>query len=170
MKELDLTNIIQRRSYPLVKLGIYANGRWQFAGLPSESSVASEGQSIYRVANKFSLVPSNVNDPSQGKVFGESGDYIGVDRTGTISLITQKEYRFRFPRKRKTARPADTSEKLKDPNYITEIVRGSASTSSNTTPRTTYTPSTSRSSGGSGGGTYGGSSGGSSGGGGGGGY
>ena len=160
MKDLEIRNALQRSPSPLVKLGLYVNGRWQFGSLAETSFITDNGQNIYRVAVRFSLIPQNVNDPSFGSVVGKPGDYVGIDRTGTLSLITKEQYSYRFPKKRKPAYTADTSEKLKDKNYITEIVRGSAPATSNTTPRTTYTPSTggssTRTSGGSSGGGGGG--------------
>lgn len=170
MTDIQLKTIFPRKPSRLTSLAFYQNGRWQFGSLGNTAFVSDSDQKIYRIGVKFSLVSENENDPSRGLIIGQPGDYVGVDRLGTFSLITKEQYNYRFPKKSKPTYTAETSETLRDPNYITEIVRGSAATTSNTTPRTTYTPSTSRSSGGSGGGTYGGSSGGSSGGGGGGGY
>ena len=160
MKDLELSDILQRSPSPLVKLGLYVNGRWQFGSFTEAGFITDDGQRIYRVSRRFALIPQNVNDPSRGRIFGNPGDYVGVDTFGVLSLITKEQYEYRFPRKKKPAYIADTSEKLKDPNYITEIVRGSAPATSNTTPRTTYTPSTggssTRTSGGSSGGGGGG--------------
>ena len=164
MKDLELRDIFSKKPSPLVKLALYVNGRWQFGSVTESNGVSDEGQAIYRVPVKFSLVAQNVNDPSLGTLLGKPGDYFGIDRLGQLSLITQEQYDYRFPKKRKPTYSADNSEKLKDINYITEIVRGSKVVTSNTTLITTYTPVTGGSTGVSTGGTYGGSPGGSSGG------
>ena len=142
MKDLELRDIIPRQASPLVKLALYVNGRWQFGSVTDSGGLSSDDQTIYRVSVKFSLVGQNQNDPSRGTLFGEPGDYFGIDRLGHLSLLTQEQYEYRFPREKKPSYSADSSESLKNKNYITEIVRGSAPGTSNTTPMTTYTPST----------------------------
>jgi len=163
MKDLELTDIYERRPSPLVNLSTYVNGTWRFSSVAGLPYISDQGQKIYRMKVKFGLVPENYLSPNRRSVTGSPGDYVAVDSLGTMSLITKEQYDMRFPKKRKPAYTVDTSEKLKDPNYITEIVRGSTPTTSNTRPGTTYTPpppSTSRSGGGSSGGSSGGGGGG----------
>ena len=160
MNILQLTNKYRRPPAPLVRLAFYYNGRWQFGTLERSPFISSDDQKIYRLIVKFSLLPANVRDPARGSIIGNPGDYVGVDSLGVMSLITKEQYQYRFPKKRKPAYAPVTSESLKNPNYITEIVRGSAPTTSNTTLRTTSPPSTRgsspRTSGGSSGGGGGG--------------
>lgn len=166
MKDLELRDILDRRRYPLTKLSVYVNGKWQFASIQGASFISDGNQNIYKGRTKFALIPNNVNDPKSGELFGEPGDYIGIDSQGELSLLTAEQYKQRFPRKINPQTPADTSKKLKNPNYITEIVRGSTPAPSNTRPTTpTYTaPSTGGSTGGSSGGSSGGGTGGGGGG------
>lgn len=160
MKDIRLTNIGQVPRTSLKRLSFYANGIWQFGSLDRAPFILDNNQKIYRLTVKFQLLSEFVDDPARGLIRGQAGDYVGVDRFGNMSLITQEQYKLRFPKRRKRASAADTSEKLKNPNYITEIVRGSAPAASNTTLRTTSTPSTGgsspRTSGGSSGGGGGG--------------
>ena len=166
MKDLELRDVLDRRRSPLTKLSVYVNGKWQFASVGSSNFIADGNQRIYRGVTKFALIPSTVNDPKNGTLFGEPGDYIGIDSFGELSLITKAQYLQRFPKRRSPSIPPDTSSKLKNPNYITEIVRGSTPAPSNTRPTTpTYTaPSTGGSTGGSSGGSSGGGTGGGGGG------
>jgi len=160
MTDIQIKTIYQRPSSRLVRLAFYSNGRWQFGSLERAGFLSDNDQRIYRIAVKFSLISESEGNPSRGSVIGQPGDYVGVDRLGVMSLITKEQYDYRFPKKKKSRYTAETSENLRDPNYITEIVRGSAAAASNTTPRITYTPSTggssTRTSGGSSGGGGGG--------------
>jgi len=160
MKDLELRDILDRRRSPLTKLSVYTNGKWRFASVQGANFISDGNQNIYRGRTRFALLPNNVNDPKRGSLFGEPGDYIGIDSTGELSLITKAQYLQRFPERRSPRRPPDTSNKLKDPNYITEIVRGSTPAPSNSRPTTTYTPPTGGSSGGTSGGSPGGGGGG----------
>jgi|TARA_R100000455_G_C6256564_1_gene112345 hypothetical protein len=146
MKDLELRDLIPQKPSPLVSLALYIGGRWQFGSVVESDAIPDDGQNIYKVSVKFSLVAQNQNDPSRGTLFGEPGDYFGIDRLGQLSLITQEQFEYRFPKKRKPGYSADNSEKLRNKNYITEIVRGSAPVTSNTTPITISAPSTSRTS------------------------
>ena len=160
MKDLELRDILDRRRYPLTKLSVYVNGKWQFASIQGASFISDGNQNIYRGRTKFALIPNNVNDPKSGELFGEPGDYIGIDSQGELSLLTAEQYKQRFPRKINPQIPADTSRKLKNPDYITEIVRGSQPAPSNSRPTTSTPPPTSAGSRGASGGSSGGGGGG----------
>lgn len=160
MKDLELRDVLDRRRSPLTKLSVYVNGKWQFASVGSSNFIADGNQRIYRGVTKFALIPSTVNDPKKGTLFGEPGDYIGIDSFGELSLITKAQYLQRFPKRRSPSTPPDTSSKLKNPNYITEIVRGSQPAPSNSRPTTSTPPPTSAGSRGTSGGSSGGGGGG----------
>lgn len=160
MKDLELRDILDRRRYPLTKLSVYVNGKWQFASIEGASFISDGNQNIYRGRTKFALIPNNVNDPKSGELFGEPGDYIGIDSQGELSLLTAEQYKQRFPRRINPQTPADSSKKLKNPDYITEIVRGSQPAPSNSRPTTSTPPPTSAGSRGTSGGSSGGGGGG----------
>jgi hypothetical protein len=160
MKDLELKDIIQRQRPRLTKLSVYQNGKWVFATVQGATSIADSNQNIYRGRTRFALIESNVNNPEKGSLYGQPGDYIGVDSTGELSLITQESYKQRFPKRISPRRGADSSQKLKNPDYITEIVRGSQPAPSNSRPTTSTPPPTSAGSRGTSGGSSGGGGGG----------
>lgn len=154
MKDLELKDVLDRQRIRLTKVSVYVNGIWQFAAVQG-STFVDEGQTLYKSTYKFALIDQAVDDPKAGEIFGKPGDYIAIDPTGEVSLITAEQYKQRFPKRVKQPYMPETSSKLKNPNFLTEIVRGSQTTSSNTTPTPRYSPSTGGTSGGSSGGATG---------------
>lgn len=165
MKDLELNDILQRERNPLTKISVYVNGRWQFVSL--SNPIKTQGnQSFYRIIYKFGLIKSSVTTPINRTINGQPGDYVAMDSQGELSLVTRAQYEQIFPKLIEgQGAGADSSAKLKDPNYITQIVRGYTPPASNTAIQSTPPPpTTGGSTGGSSGGYSGGSSGGSSGG------
>jgi len=125
MKDLDTKDILKRERTRLTKLSIYLNGRWQFATLTNPIRVDGN-QSFYRINYKFGLVKDTISVPKIYTQAGEPGDFVAMDGTGELSLVKKADYKRQFPVLNKNPKtPADSSQKLKDPDYITKIVRGS---------------------------------------------
>jgi hypothetical protein len=125
MKDLELNDILNRTRIPYTKLSVYLNGIWQFATLTNPIRV-EDGQSFYRIIYKFGLTKNSETLPTNYTLEGSPGDYVAMDSTGELSLVKKDEYKRLFPvLNKKPKRMPDSSKKLKDPNYITKIVRGS---------------------------------------------
>ena len=123
MKDLDARDILNRTGTQATKLSIRLNGGYQFAELTTPL-FEKDGLTYYRIPYDFGLVNSRTQDPNIMLQRGESGDYVTVDAFGELTLITKKVYDMMFPKSnpRPKLLPRD-SKKLKDPNYITNIVR-----------------------------------------------
>ena len=132
MKDLEQKDILNRTRTKLTRFSIYTRGSWRFGRLLSPTIIA-ENQSIYRMNVPFALIDSGETNPRAAKVRGVPGDYLASDSFGELVVITEEQYNLRFPTRRRQPYRTETSEKLKDGNYITEIVRDSQSVRSNTT-------------------------------------
>ena len=123
MKDLDARDILDRRGTNPTKLSIRINGRYQFGEL-TNPIFEKDGLTYYRMPSDFGIVNSRTQDPNIMLERGKSGDYVAVDALGELNIITKKVYDMQFPKSnsRPKVLPSD-SKKLKDPNFITNIVR-----------------------------------------------
>ena len=158
MKDLELKDILARQVESFTKISVYLNGQWQFATIVNPIAV-DNNQSFYRIDYKFGLVKSSQNNPKKLSLFGNPGDYVAIDNVGIYSLVKKDQYKQLLnsksigqssvvPTQTSTNATPTTSASLKNPNYITEVVKGSAPKTSNSTtvqktqdkPKQSYTP------------------------------
>lgn len=123
MKDINSKDILDRRGTRPTRLSVRRNGAYQFAEL-TNPLFEKDGLTYYRISHAFGIVNERTVDPNIMLQRGKSGDYVAVDSTGLLTIITKKVYDMQFPKsnKRPVVLPTD-SKKLKDPNYITNIVR-----------------------------------------------
>lgn len=125
MKDLEKRDIFPRKNPRLAKLSVYRGGEWLFSS-PVDLKRVTEDQSFYLISEKFGLVNENINNPGKPVKIGVPGDYVAVDRVGVMSLVTEAEFKMLFPAKKLSAtKPLTSSEALKDPNFLTNIVKDS---------------------------------------------
>ena len=158
MKDLELKDILERQVESFTKISVYLNGQWQFATLVNPIAV-DNNQSFYRIDYKFGLAKSSQENPKKFSLFGNPGDYVAIDNVGIYSLVKKDQYKQLFnsksigqssvvPTQTSTNATPTTSASLKNPNYITEVVKGLAPKTSNSTtvqktqdkPKQSYTP------------------------------
>ena len=123
MKDIDSRDILDRTGTRPTRLSVRRGGGYQFAEL-TNPLFEKDGLTYYRIPYEFGIVNERTTDPSIMLQRGKSGDYVASDSSGLLTLITKKVYDMQFPKsnKRPVVLPTD-SKKLKDPNYITNIVR-----------------------------------------------
>ena len=120
MKDLELKDILNRQDRPLGRLTIYLNGRWSFAGLTNPVKATAE-QFFFKIPFVFGLVESGVTDPTKFAQKGKAGSYVSQDRQrGQLAIVTEDQYFQLFPLASQTPTPPDSSELLRDPNYLTK--------------------------------------------------
>ena len=125
MKDLELKDILAKGRVGYNKVSLYLNGKWQFAPL-GNPVITNESQTFFRVATPFGLVKSTETNPAKYTVLGNPGDYVALDQLGEVALVTKEQFKTLFPRKNTYPKQKPTtSSVLKDPNYITKIVRES---------------------------------------------
>jgi len=132
MKDMHLTDILNRGTRPLTLLSVYKEGRWQF-GIPNRIVRTVDQQAFYLVSEKFGLVKKGTTDPAVIARRGSPGDYVARDtNTGVYSVVTAAEYKRFFPAPNLNPPSVPTnSEQLKDPKFLTNILKGSESPVSN---------------------------------------
>ena len=142
MKDLQFKDILNRAVRPLTLLSVYRNGRWSFA-TPTALIKTVNQQQYYLISETFGLVKQGTNNPKFTAARGKPGDYVARDKTGVYALVTADYYKLLFPPANANP-PAvpDNSEKLKNPNFITNILKGSKPTVSNSTTIKPSSPST----------------------------
>ena len=150
MKDLELPDIFERTNVITTRLSVYEDGLWRFIQLDPTTNVKTyENQTFYKINQLFGLVKEGVNDPSIVSVLGQPGEYVGVSFSGRLYKLTVKEFLSIFPRQILARENRNyNSERLRDPNFITKIVKGSGPTDSNSTmpamtspkPTTYYNP------------------------------
>ena len=110
------------------------NGVWQFSTLPETPEKTNGSQSFYKINETFGLVSENITNPAKIASRGSRGDYVALSKTGLLQVITKSQYKELFtksivyPNKNLT-----TSLKLKDPMFLTKLVKGSPAIYSNST-------------------------------------
>ena len=149
MTDLKLQDILAKPVETFTKVSIYFNGAWQFVTLANPIKVA-KNQSFYRIDYKFGIVESKQLNPAKITFAGKPGDYVALDSLGVYSLVTKDQYQQMFsPKNSKSNAGPVSSTKLKNSNYITEIVKGSGPTASNSTTVQTTQKKAGKSNGGS---------------------
>jgi hypothetical protein len=123
MKNLELSDILQRSNPQLKRVSIFQNGAWVFVLFPREAITrVDDGVRYIRAAERFGLVYENENNPKQISVYGDPGDYICIDRTNVISKITKSQYHMMFPTPvQNPPLPYTTQKALDDPRFLTDI-------------------------------------------------
>tara|TARA_R110002051_G_scaffold325166_1_gene426102 strand:+ start:324 stop:908 length:585 start_codon:yes stop_codon:yes gene_type:complete len=132
MKQLKLKDILPKIEIPLTKLSVYYEGQWVFATLKTPTSTTST-QDFYLISYDFGLVQKNETLPSKKIFNGKAGSYVIKDADGSLTMATPEQYDRVFPRN--IIDPPilpTTSMLLKDPKYLTNIVRKSRNEASNT--------------------------------------
>jgi hypothetical protein len=142
MKDLEFRDILNRAVRPLTLLAVYRNGVWLFA-VPTNLVKTVDQQRYYLISEPFGLIRQGTNNPKFTAEKGKPGDYVARNIKGAYSLVTADYYKLLFPPA--NANPPtvpDNSEKLKDSNFLTNILKGSQPTVSNSKtikPTTTST-------------------------------
>jgi hypothetical protein len=149
MIDLNLEGILDKPAETYTRVSAYLGGVWQFVALTNPVKKANN-QSFYRIDYKFGIVKTKQSDPAKITFAGNPGDYVALDTVGNYSLITKDQYQQMFsPKNSKSNAGPVSSAKLKNPNYITEIVKGSGPTASNSTTVQTTQKKAGKSNGGS---------------------
>lgn len=122
MKDIDSKDILLRRNRRLTNVSIYRDGRWVFAGL-NNLKKTSQGQNFYLMSNPFGLLKEGTQDPKIITLRGEPGDYVAIDSTGTVSMVTAEQFNQLFPAPNlDPPKTSNNSEQLKDPKFLTDIL------------------------------------------------
>ena len=131
MKDMHLNDILFRQDKPLNSLSLYKNGLWGFI-LPVNPIATFEGRSYYLMSDPFGLVKQGVLDPKKTARRGSPGDYVALDQFGSYTLITPAEYKSIFPTPDlNPPKIPNNSEQIKDPTFLTNILKGSGASASN---------------------------------------
>ena len=146
MKDMSPKDILLRQDRPLTSLSVYRNGVWRFEAVDYAAIKKREkNQTFYLMSEAFGLVRQGTVDPKVRVVSGAPGDYISINIMGVYSLVTKAEYAMKFPPPNLTPpTPPNNSSQIKDKNFLTNILKGSGSTTSNskttkpTSPNTGY--------------------------------
>jgi hypothetical protein len=119
MKDLELRDIFPKANKPLGAISVYRNGRWSFASLTNPTRVTVD-QQFFRIDYTFGLHKKGSKNPAKYAVKGKPGDYVSVDGLGTFALVPADEYLRKFPTPQQVPTTPDSSEKLRDPNFLTQ--------------------------------------------------
>lgn len=143
--KMTLASIFPRKKEPLTGLVVYKNGRWSFALPEQYSSKVREtpDETYYQMDLKFGITrrgaqmtsPYNFRPAMRGK----PGQYLGRDRNGNYSIISEDWFRrlFPVPNLNPPHNPCNNKE-LQNPNYLTNIVQQQQKQSSNIQYGTSY--------------------------------
>ena len=144
MKDMTLGDILVNPVKPLTSLSVRRNGVWNFES-PTKVTKVDNNQTFYLMSNPFGLVKEGVSNPKVWAVKGDPGDYVALYNTGEYCLVTKAEYAMLFPAPNLNPPTIPTnSSQIKDKNFLTNILKGSGSTTSNskttkpTSPNTGY--------------------------------
>jgi len=144
MKDMTLNDILLKQDRPLYSLSVYRNGVWGFA-VPTTLTKTYNQQQFYLMSESFGLVRAGTSNPKVLARKGSPGDYVAVNQDGSYTLITAAEYKMLFPAPNlNPPEIPNNSDQIKDPNFLTKILKGYASAVSNsktnkpTLPRTGY--------------------------------
>jgi hypothetical protein len=144
MKDMALNDILLRQDRPLTSLSVYRGGVWFFTS-PTNLTKTYNKQRFYLMSESFGLVKQGNTDPKVLATIGLPGDYIAVNQDGTYTLVSSTEYKRLFPPPNlNPPEIPNNSDQLKDPKFLTNILKGSGSPASNsktskpTPPNTGY--------------------------------
>ena len=142
MKDLEIRNIFPKNLNIPKRLSVYKNGNWQFT-TPANPIKVDKNQTFYRVNEAFGITNVFTDDPSKTIARGGVGDILIVLSTGTMRILPNSQYVSMYP-DLVTIPPTTrtvNSLRLKDPNYITEVAKGSGKPISyNMAPTTRQAP------------------------------
>ena len=125
-------SIRTKTELPLTRLSVYLKGKWTFANFGTPINT-TETQSFYLVSYPFGLIRQGVNNPAKRSVRGKPGSYVIISLDGSLTMATPEQYAMIFPRRIiDTPPPKQTSEMLKNPNHMTDVMRKARNEGSNT--------------------------------------
>lgn len=125
MKEMALRDILLRKDEPLTSVSIYRDGRWQFT-FPTNLVRTAYQRAFYLMSEVFGLVKRGNISPKTLARKGAPGDYVVLNPDGTYAIVTPGEFGRIFPTP--NLNPPEvlkTSDQLKDPDFLTNILKGS---------------------------------------------
>jgi len=124
MPELTLSLIFPKKNKKLTQLSVNINGVWTFAGMGVPTKIV-DNLSIYKINYKFGLLYEGTTSPDSPPVLGQRGDYVSVDPTGGMQIITSSMYRMMYPEKNSVTTKVVSSKSLSDPNFIDKVIKNS---------------------------------------------
>jgi len=131
MEYLTQSTLFLRKVENFTKFSVNDNGYWDFSTLSNPERVAN-GLSFFKITSIFGILDENAEDPSKPAYYGNIGDYVVRNGSGSLAIMTQKQYIDRFiPTTLDIKRQALNSEELKNPGFITKLLRGSSPSVSN---------------------------------------
>ena len=142
MKDMTERDILLRQDRPLTSLSVYRNGVWIFAA-PTNLTKTYNQQQFYLMSESFGLVREGNTNPRVSARRGAPGEYLAVSQDGSYTIVTRAEYDWIFPTPNlNPPEIPNNSKQLKDPNFLTKILKGyesgvSNSKTSKPTPPTT---------------------------------
>ena len=119
MKDVEIRDIFPKANKPLAAVSVYRNGRWSFATLKTPTRIL-ETQQFFKINFPFGLHKKGSQNAAIYAVKGNPGDYVSVDRLGTFALVTADDYLRKFPTPQQIPPTPNSSEKLRDPNFLTK--------------------------------------------------
>lgn len=127
MKDLQARDILTLKKYALNRISVYVQGTWRFVlSLGTPVKITTDA-SYYKMNTKFGISYSNKRSADNPYITGKSGDYIIVTSASRFGVVTKEEYSIYFPKQKNSDnsnnQPTITSESLKDPNFLTNIIR-----------------------------------------------
>lgn len=127
MKDLEQRDILNRQVLPYTKLTVYHNGKWNFQPLDLFTRTTDpDGVTYYRITSPFGLVRQDGINPKTPTFTGKAGDYVAMNISGGLAVVTKEQYDLFFPKKKLTKEEQPVNSKaLRDPNYITNILKDS---------------------------------------------
>lgn len=126
-------------------VSILYKGKWQFATNINQGLIrTANGLQYRRMDWKFRLHKSGGGDIHQYVAEGKAGDYLGYSPyPEDLTITTVNNFNTQWPTpltlesmKMKNPRPTATSQDLKNPDFLTQVVRGAPSN----IPATTTAP------------------------------
>jgi len=131
MKDMTLGDIFPKQNKILNSLSVYRSGLWQFV-IPTNVIRYRGTQAFYRMSHSFGLVKQGVLNPSEISREGIAGDYVALDQYNQYTIVTAEEYKRLFPTPNlNPPEIPNNSDQLKDPKFLTNILKGSGSSASN---------------------------------------
>ena len=120
MKDLQLTDILARQESPLTRLAVYINGRWLFTSFNDPVRTTLQ-QNFYLISTPFGLTSKGVTNAANNSFNGNPGDYVAEDKNqGVLSVVTASHYSMMFSSPQQIPITPESSEQLKNPNFITK--------------------------------------------------
>tara|TARA_R110001583_G_scaffold73623_6_gene204811 strand:+ start:24519 stop:25040 length:522 start_codon:yes stop_codon:yes gene_type:complete len=143
--KMTLGSIFPRKKEPLTGLVVYREGRWIFSPPDQYSRKVREtpDETYYQMDVKFGITRKGAKMSSpyrfQPAQRGRPGQYLGRDKNGNYSILTEDWFRQLFPvRNQNPPHNPCNNKELRDPNYLTNIVQQQQKQSSNIQYGTSY--------------------------------